>query len=66
MYTIYNALNGGRVRGKLFKLSLILKPAKRSLQILLDILKVSYLTDCKSSFKSHKQFKTNFRHFINI
>ena len=38
---------------------LILKPTKRSLQILLYILKVSYLTDYKSSFKSHKQFKTN-------
>ena len=55
-------LFGGRVRGKLFQLSLILKPAKRSLQILLNILKVSHLTDIKSSFKSHKQFKTNFRH----
>ena len=30
--------------------------------ILLYILKVSYLTDYKSRFKSHKQFKTNLIH----
>ena len=41
---------------------LILIPTKRSLQILLYILKVSNLIDYKSSFKSRKQFKTNIIH----
>ena len=36
-----------------------LKPTKRLLQILLWILKDSNLIEYKSSFKSHKQFKTN-------